>query len=74
MLKRLLDAAFGCRHESCTFPITRRFGNLQITTRTCLHCGLDRKYSFEQMRFVKFEKGEERHLRTRYYGSGLIAD
>lgn len=57
------DALFGCPHSSYGFPITRN----SICYRVCLECGHERKYDFVRMRFVNFERGEERRLQSQPY-------
>jgi hypothetical protein len=69
-MKRLLQFIFGCRHREYGFPITLKDRNL--TYRVCLECGAERKYDWQRMRFVSFERGEERKLRAANYGEGVI--
>jgi hypothetical protein len=64
----LLDFLFGCSHPRCGWPITQH----GITVRVCLECGRERKYDMRTMRYVKFERGEERKLRTPNYGDGSV--
>jgi hypothetical protein len=59
---------FGCPHEKWTNPFT--IGGL--TYRVCLECGANRKYDLARMRFVEFDRGEERKLQAPNYGQGVI--
>jgi hypothetical protein len=77
MFESLIDGIrgfFGCQHEDCGFPITHRAANgLRLTVRVCLECGVARKYDWARMRYVPFERGEERQLRAKEYGNGVIS-
>ena len=62
MLQSLLNTLFGCSHRRTTFPLTptRKSGGYQAsgTTRlgmyvTCLDCGKELEYSWEEMRVGK---------------------
>jgi hypothetical protein len=60
-MNRLMAYLFGCTHKNCGWPITYR-APYRITVRVCLDCGRVRKYDWQTMRFVEFERGEERRL------------
>jgi hypothetical protein len=62
MLQSLLNSLFGCSHRRTTFPLTpvRRSASLQApgfarngTYVTCLDCGKELAYSWEEMRIGK---------------------
>jgi hypothetical protein len=40
--------------------------------RTCLACGLSRKYDWRRMRYVGFDLDEERKLQAPGFGAGVI--
>jgi NMD protein affecting ribosome stability and mRNA decay len=61
ILTKLLDWLFGCHHPRWGFPVTYRIPH-RVTVRVCLTCGKARKYDWQAMRFVRFERGEERRL------------
>ena len=67
-MKHLLNFLIGCQHENCGWPITRT----GLTVRVCLECGKARKYDMKRMKFVAFERGEERKLQTPHFGQGVI--
>jgi hypothetical protein len=71
-MQKLIELLFGCAHNF-GFPITRRIGSMRITMRVCLECGRVRKYDWARMRFIQFERGEERQLRTHGYGVRSVA-
>lgn len=49
MFKRLLDYLFGCSHPVTTFPQTNKAGRTHVS---CLTCGRELAYSWEEMRIV----------------------
>jgi hypothetical protein len=67
-MKRLMELLFGCSHERCGWPITIK----GVTVRTCLACGLSRKYDWRRMRYVGFDLDEERKLQAPGFGAGVI--
>lgn len=76
-MRKMFQLLFGCVHEHCSFPITvrdrsGRTNDHGLTYRVCLDCGTQRKYDWQRMRYIKFERGEERRLRTPTYGNGVI--
>lgn len=72
-MKRLMEYLFGCQHGNSGFPITHRMqSGARLTVRVCQDCGRERKYDFQRMRYVPFERGEERQLQPPQYGAGVI--
>jgi RNase P subunit RPR2 len=60
MLAKLVDAMFGCRHARYSFPLTVRAGvrrhsaaHRTGTYVTCLDCGREFRYDWQQMKIVK---------------------
>jgi hypothetical protein len=62
MLQSLLDSLFGCSHRNTTFPLTipRKNSGFQTpgaarsgTYVTCLDCGKELDYNWEEMRIGK---------------------
>lgn len=68
MFKRLRMLIFGCTHSNCGWPITLN----KVCYRVCVDCGMERKYDFQRMKYVAFERGEQRQLRNPNYGDGVI--
>lgn len=66
---KLMEWLFGCNHASYGWPITKQ----GITYRVCLECGKERKYDWRRMRFVGFDRGEERKLQASGFGAGVIS-
>lgn len=69
----LIDVLFGCRHQRCSFPITRKTGErrsgaaaLTGTYRVCLDCGREFAYDWQTMEVVDAKKRgiEPRHPST----------
>ncbi len=59
MIAKLLDAVFGCRHSRYSFPMTVRAGSRRTpqaqrtgTYVTCLDCGKEFRYDWQEMRIV----------------------
>jgi len=60
-MMRILSSLFGCSHQRTTFPITptrdRRGREIAIAARrthvTCLDCGREFPYSWQDMRILK---------------------
>ncbi|HZQ24262.1 MAG TPA: hypothetical protein VFA89_15845 [Terriglobales bacterium] len=59
MLERIMDAFFGCRHSSYSFPITIRSGSrrnraasLTGTYVVCLDCGKEFAYDWKEMKVI----------------------
>jgi hypothetical protein len=54
MLQLLLDSLFGCSHQKTTFPLTIPRKNARSGTYvTCLECGKELDYNWEEMRIGK---------------------
>ena len=51
MFASLLDSVFGCSHKRTTFPITVR----KTTHVTCLECGKEFEYNWNEMRMASQE-------------------
>ena len=53
MLQQILDTMFGCSHRRTTFPLTptRKSGAARHNTYvTCLDCGKELSYNWDEMR------------------------
>ena len=44
MLKRIFYYLFVCRHKNLSFPVGNK--------KTCLDCGMERKYDWERQIFI----------------------
>jgi RNA polymerase subunit RPABC4/transcription elongation factor Spt4 len=69
MIEKLLEALFGCRHSSYSFPVTVRRAKrrpqaaaLTGTYVVCLDCGKEFAYDWQQMKVIT---SPERHLERR---------
>jgi RNase P subunit RPR2 len=65
MLTKLVDAMFGCRHARYSFPLTVRAGVRRDsavrrtgTYVTCLDCGREFRYDWQQMKIMKSQPKE----------------
>jgi hypothetical protein len=68
MLSKLVDALFGCRHARYSFPLTlrassRRSSRIQRTGTyvTCLDCGREFGYDWQEMKIVRSQPKEAVH-------------
>ena len=68
MFSKLMDAMFGCRHARYSFPITVRAGSKRYpaarrtgTYVTCLDCGKEFRYDWQEMRIVGSEARDVSH-------------
>ncbi len=71
MISRLLDTLFGCSHARYSFPITvrshvRRRGGALLTGTyvTCLDCGKELPYDWNEMKIVSASRAQRAHVRA----------
>ena len=68
MFSKLMDAMFGCHHPRYSFPITIRAGSRNAlaaqrtgTHVTCLDCGKEFRYDWQEMKIVGSQVREAAH-------------
>ena len=71
MFSRLLDTLFGCSHARYTFPITirnrARRGSAALLTGTyvtCLDCGRELSYDWNEMKVVSASRARRTEVRA----------
>ncbi len=68
MFAKFVDLMFGCRHARYSFPLTMRAGSRRSsrfprigTYVTCLDCGREFRYDWQEMKIMKSQPKEAVH-------------